>query len=86
MTHFDMRFMTLLFGEPIHFQITLRSDSKRVGHSIEKGKHRCDVDRFSDLRFGPTVIAQLLHVLIGSAIGRFCHLGHVFKQCPFSGV
>jgi hypothetical protein len=30
------------------------------------------------------VIAQLLHILIGGAVGRFGHFGYIVEQCSFS--
>ena len=40
----------------------LRGNAERIGHAIEKRKHRGDVDRLGDLWIGPAVVAQNLHV------------------------
>ena len=64
----------------IHFEVSLGRDSKGICHAIEKREHRRDVNRLGDLRLGPTMIAQRLHIFIGGAIRRFRHLGHILEQ------
>ena len=41
----------------------LRGNAEGIGHAIEEGKHRDDVDRLGDLVLGPAVAAQFLHIL-----------------------
>lgn len=72
-----------LFRQAIHFKIALRSNAECVGNTIEESEHRSNVDRFSDLRLGPTVIPKTLHIFAGGAIRRLCDLGDVIKQCTF---
>jgi len=89
-THFQTRFLvvpfiTLLLRKPIHFEVTLRCNPESVSHAIEERKHRRDVDRLCNLRLSPTMIAQLLHIFIGGAVGRFSHLGDVFEEHPLGG-
>jgi hypothetical protein len=76
---------TLLLRDLIHFKIALWSDAERIRHAIEKGKHCRNVNSFSNLRLGPSVIAQLLHILFGGAIRRFRNLGDVIEQRAVRG-
>ena len=64
----------------VHFQITLRRNAEGIGHPVKEGKHRCDVNRLSDLRLTPAVVAQRLNVRRGGAIRRLRHLGDIFEQ------
>jgi len=82
---FVVPFMLLLLGQPIHFKITLRSNSEGIRDSIEKRKHRGYVYGLSDLRLGPAVIAQLLYILAGGSIRSFRHLCYIVKQRTFCG-
>jgi hypothetical protein len=75
--------MALLLRQSIHLKITLRNDPEGIRNPIEEGKHRGDIDRFGNLRLRPTVIAQRLHVSIGSAIRSFRYHGHIVEQCTF---
>lgn len=75
--------MPLLLRQTVHLKITLRRNPESVGNSIEERKHGSDVHRLGDLRFRPTMIPKPLHILVRRAIGCFCHLGYVIKQCPF---
>ena len=61
----------------------MRSDPEGIRYSIEEREHCGDIDSFSDLRLGPTMISQLLHVLICGAIRRFRHLGYIVEQSTF---
>ena len=65
-------------------QIVLGRDSESISDPIEEGKHGRDVDRFGDLIFAPSRIAQSLHVLGRGAGGGLRNKLHVFKQCSFS--
>jgi hypothetical protein len=74
-------FTTLLLRQSIHFEVTLRSDSEGIRHSIEVCEHCGDIDCLSDLRLGPANIPQPLHIIMGRAIRSFRHLGYVIEQC-----
>jgi hypothetical protein len=75
--------MALLLRRSIHLKITLRSDPEGIRNPIEESEHRGDIDRFSNLRLRPTVSAQRLYVVIGSAIRCFRHLGYVVEESTF---
>jgi hypothetical protein len=64
----------------VHFKITLRRNAEGIGHPIKEGKHRRDVNRFSDLRLTPPVVAQRLNVRRRGAIRRLRHLRDIFEQ------
>ncbi len=72
-----------LFRQAIHLEIALRRDAECVSHTIEERKHRCNINRFGDLRFGPSMITQFLHIFAGGAVRRLRDLGDVIKQCAF---
>ena len=72
-----------LFRQAIHFEVALRSDAECVSHTIEESEHRGNVHRFGDLRLGPSVIPQLLHIFAGGAVRGLRDLGDVIKQCAF---
>jgi hypothetical protein len=67
-------------GHGIHFEITLRRNTKGIGYTVEEGKHGGDIHSLCDLRFAPAMIAENLHVFRGRAVGGLCHLGDVVKQ------
>jgi hypothetical protein len=60
----------------------LRRNAKRVRDAIEKGKHRRDVDRLSDLWLCPPVITQTLNIVRCGAIRGLSHLRYVIQQRP----
>ena len=68
------------FGHLVHLQITLRRNAERVCYAVEEGEHGRDVDRFGNLRFSPTLLAQDLHIFRGRTIRRLGHLGDIFEQ------
>src|SRR5580658_2900700 len=89
-THLRTRFffiasMIPLLCHPIHLEVALRSDPESIRDAVKERKHRGDVNSFSDLRLGPSMIAQLLHILIGGTVGRFSDFGDVIKQRAFGG-
>jgi hypothetical protein len=61
----------------------LRRNAEGICNAIEEGKHCGDINSFSNLRFGPTVIPQFLHIFAGRAVRRLSDLGDVIKQCTF---
>src|SRR5579863_613381 len=71
-------------GRGVHFKISLRRNTECIRHPIEKSEHGRDVDGLGNLRLGPSVIAQLLHVLGSGAIRSFRHLCHVVQQRALS--
>jgi len=76
-------FTILLFHQPVHFEISLRSNPEGIRYSIKEREHCGDIDGLSDLRLRPAMIPQLLHILRGRAIGRFRHLGHEIEKRTF---
>jgi len=62
------------------FQVVLWWNSECIRNTIEKGKHRRDVNGFCNLRLGPAQVAQPLHVFVSGAIGSFRHLADVLQQ------
>jgi hypothetical protein len=64
----------------IHFEITLRRNTKGIGYTVEEGKHGGDIHSLCDLWLAPAMIAENLYVFCGRAVGGFCHLGDVVKQ------
>ena len=71
-------------GHGIHFEITLRRNTKGIGHTIEESKHGGNIHSLCDLWFAPAMIAENLHVLRGGAVGGLCHLGDVFEENALS--
>ena len=69
-----------LFGHLVHLEIALRQNAEGVCHAIKEGEHRRDVDRLGNLGLGPTVLAQVLYIFRGGAIGRLGHLGDIVEQ------
>lgn len=61
----------------------MRRYSKGIRHAVEEREHRRDIDSFGHLRFGPPMIAQLLHIGWRGAVGRLRHFRHVVEQRPF---
>jgi hypothetical protein len=72
--------MFLLLRHLIHLEIALWSYSEGIRDPIEEGEHRGDIDSFSDLWLGPSMIPEALNVFVGGAIRRLRHLGDVVKQ------
>ncbi len=68
--------------QPSCSEIVLRWNSERVGHAVEEGKHRSDVDRFGNLVFTPTGVAQLLYVFGCRTISGLGDQFHVVEQHP----
>jgi len=66
-------------------QIVLRRHAEGIRHPIEEGEHRGDIDGLGDLVFGPTVVAQFLHIVTRGAIRRLGHFLNVLEQRPFGG-
>ena len=75
----------VLLRQLIRIQVSLCRNAERIRHTIEKRKHRGNVDGLCNLRLRPAKIAQLLHIFRRGAIRRFRHLGHVFKQAALGG-
>src|ERR1035437_2505203 len=64
----------------VHFKVPLRRNSESICHTIEKGKHRRDVDGFCNLRLSPSMVVECLHIFLRGAIGALSHLRHVVQQ------
>jgi hypothetical protein len=61
-------------------KIVLRGDTEGVRDPVEECEHGCNVDRFRNLFFFPTSIAQLLHILGGRTISGFGDQFDVIQQ------
>jgi hypothetical protein len=72
-------------SEQFHSEVALGGDAEGVGDAVEEGEHGGDVDGFGDLGLGPAVVAELLDVFVGGAIGGLGDLGDVVEESALGG-
>src|SRR5438445_11873740 len=51
----------------VQSEVVLRGNAKRIGHAVEEGEQRDNVDGLRNLIFGPAHIAELLYILVRGA-------------------
>jgi hypothetical protein len=66
-------------------EIILRRNAKCVGDAIEEGKHRGDVNRFGNLVFAPSGIAEPLDVGVRGLRGGKSNFFYVVEQGALGG-
>ena len=73
-------FSSSSLGHGIHFEITLRRNTKGVGYTIKEGKHCRDIYSLCNLWLAPAMVTENLYVFRGRSVGGLCYLADVFEE------